>query len=340
MGTSRASWGVGTVVVVLGFLMWAGSRASHENSLTVERPDAGAALPPGDRGVAEGGALHPDRVPKSDHVATSREPDHGLPLLAPGVISYPDLVVRVHDKLLNQTASCRSVQEDLLRLLATLPESDQSWTWAMSRAERCLRAPTRDRLGRDFLEALADLKPEHPTVRRQLGLSAYEAGDVREAIHQLQPAAEALGGFETWETLADARLLLARELQRGGDSDSALKQGRMAAQAAQMALEQASPAQLPFALHTMARAEMDLGNTVTALQWADRAIQSTGGVPQASQQASMIPDLHLFVGQIYYRAGQREAGLAYMNQGIAMSQSARQSGNLERIRDQFLRDFS
>ncbi|HEX4893825.1 MAG TPA: hypothetical protein VFV47_11085 [Hyphomicrobiaceae bacterium] len=276
--------------------------------------------------------------------ADSRPPSHATPSVAGvpdpsvgGTAELARLARDIHARVAGGAISCAEIQTDLLKVLGGAPESSPLWGWAMDRASICLRtAPTR-RFSPDFLEQLAAMKPDHARVREQLGINAYEAGDMREAVYQLQPAAELTDRFVAWETLADARLALARELLRGGDAEAAGEQWTMAGQAARSALDRATPETLPVALHTLARAELEAGRAESAVAWADRALQAVAALPHAARQGIMIAELHVFVGQIYYRAGQRDAGIAYMDQGIGMAQSSRQIADLRRIRDSFLK---
>lgn len=246
---------------------------------------------------------------------------------------YP-LAKAISDKIRMARGDCRAVQSDLLGLLKKAHQTDRLSEWAMNQSIACLGTSS----DADFLDALAGTRPDHPRVRERLGLRAYQDGDIREALHQLMPAAEALDRFESWETLADAHLSLAAELSVSGDRASAQEQLRLAEAAAQRALDRADATGAPFAMHTLARAALELGQIDSAIQWANRAIEALAGIPAGSRQIALIPEMHLYVGQIYFRAGQRDAGLAYMQQAIAMAQTPQQQVQLNRVRDRFLSD--
>lgn len=247
-----------------------------------------------------------------------------------------DRAAAVHAALAGSAADgCRNARGGLLGLIREIPPADPLWGWAFDRAISCLRAPGTARLGPDFLEELAQLQPDHPKLREQLGKQAYDNGDAREAIAQLEQAVLENGTFEGWETLADARLALAAELQANGNAKGALALWQQAQDAALNALALASEPMRPFAMHTLARAELELGQFATALQWADQSLAAVAAL-DTRMQAVLAPELYLFAGQIYYRAGQRDTGLAYMEQGIGMAQSGRQVAELQRLRDQFL----
>lgn len=230
---------------------------------------------------------------------------------------------------------CRNARTGLLGLIREAPPADPVWVWAFDRALSCLRAPRGARLGPDFLDELAQLQPDHPKLREQLGKQAYDNGDAREAIAQLEQAVLENGTFEGWETLADARLALAAELQANGNPEGALALWQQAQDAALNALALASEAMRPFAMHTLARAELELGRLAAALQWADQSLAAVAAL-DTRMQAVLAPELYVFAGQIYYRAGQRDTGLAYMDQGIGMAQTGRQVAELQRLRDEFL----
>lgn len=251
-----------------------------------------------------------------------------------------DRAVGVHAVLTGSAVDgCRNARSGLLGLIREAPPADPVWGWAFDRAISCLRAPGGARLGPDFLEELAQLQPAHPKLREQLGKQAYDNGDAREAIVQLEQAVLENATFEGWETLADARLALAAELQANGNAEGAQALRQQAQDAALNALALASEPMRPFAMHTLARAELELGRFAAALQWADQSLAAVAAL-DTRMQAVLAPELYLFAGQIYYRAGQHDTGIAYMDQGIGMAQPGRQVAELQRLRDEFLRSRS
>lgn len=245
-------------------------------------------------------------------------------------------VTRIYEQLRGgpTTAACRGVQYGLLDLVENTAEDDPLWNWAMDRARDCLRAPGSFRLKNDLMAGLLRSKPNHPRVRELEGLQHYDTGNLEEAVFNLELALEnGGGGFEAWQTLADAQLALAR------GKDDALARLSRAEAAAYEALKYPDSNTRPFALHTMARVQLELGRPAEAIQWAERAMQALQeGGPR--YQSFMAAELHVFVGQIYYRAGQPDTGRAYMDQGVAIAQPGTQQNDLRRIRDEFLKNNS
>lgn len=234
-------------------------------------------------------------------------------------------------------AACEAAQAGLLQWLGQTRPDSAAWNWGMNRARECLRAPTAFRAKNSLLAALIERYPDHPRVRELAGLQQYDAGDMNAAVEALEEAAEEANTFEAWETYADAQLARMRELRDRGDP--AWQDALARAEAAAFrALELANDAMRPFAMHTIARTQIEAGRWPEAIQWADQAVQAVqaGG---SDYQAYMAAELYVFAGQIYYRAGQQDTGLAYMDQGISMAARADQQADLRRIRDEFLRAY-
>jgi len=234
-------------------------------------------------------------------------------------------------------AACEGAQVAILGLLQQARMDSALWSWGMDRARDCLRAPTAFRAKNSLLSALIDRYPDHPRVRELSGLQQYDAGDMEAAAESLEDAAPETDTFEAWETYADAQLARARQLQAAGDPrwQDALAR---AESAAMRALELADAFMRPFALHTVARTQIEMGRPAEAVQWADQAVEAVraGG---SRYQAVMTAEFYVFAGQIYYRAGQRDTGMAYMDQGIGMAPRADQQAQLRNIRDQFLQMY-
>lgn len=230
---------------------------------------------------------------------------------------------------------CEASETDLLALATSTPMDSPLWTWAVTRMQDCLRAPTPYRKNSPLLSRMKDLFPDHPRVQQLSGLQSYDQGRIADAAKELEEALGDEGTFESWQTLADSKLTLARQAERAGklpERDAALAAAR---DAMERALKLAPPALKPYALHTMARVELEQGHPAEAMQWADqalRAVQDGSG----TYQAYMAAEMHVFAGQIYYRSGLRDSGLAYMDQGIALAGSDRQRAELQELRDRFL----
>lgn len=233
--------------------------------------------------------------------------------------------------------ACAGAERGLIGMLRGSPVDSALWAWGMNRARDCLRAPTAFRAKNGLLSALIDSFPDHPRVRELSGLQQYDAGDMDAAAESLEDAAPETNTFEAWETYADAQLARARQLQAAGDPRWQEALAR-AENGAMRALELADAFMRPFALHTVARTQIEMGRAAEAVGWANQAVEAVraGG---SRYQAVMTAEFYVFAGQIYFRAGQRDTGLAYMDQGIGMAPRADQQAQLRNIRDQFLRMY-
>ena len=234
-------------------------------------------------------------------------------------------------------AGCRAAEASLLTFARGVPARSPAWNWVLGRASECLRAPHAFRNDNVLLKGLLESFPDDPRVRALAGLQAYDAGRLDEAAAELEDAVEEEGSFEAWESYADAQLSRALALRSRGEPG--WEELLLRAEAAAMrALELADEQSLPLALHTVARTQLELGRPAEAVQWADQAIASLQAAG-SSYQAVMAAELYVFSGQVYFRAGQRDTGLAYMDHGIAMAASAQQQADLRRIREEFLRRY-
>ena len=271
-------------------------------------------------------------------------PPPGSGSVATGASDNPNLATAtlIHRQLQSgySAPACAEAQTGILELIQKVPENDPLWSWVLDRAHGCLRAPGRTAQNRALLDALAKIKPDHPRIRELLGLDLYDRGKIDQAASALDEALkDEPGTFEGWVSLADARLSEARALIVAGAEADAIRTRLLQAEtAAQRALELAGPEVLPFALHTLAQVHTELGQSAEAIQWADRALEALRA-GSAQYQTYMAAELHLFVGQTYYRAGQRDTGLAFMDQGIGMAPLAQQQADLRRIREEFLRRY-
>lgn len=232
-------------------------------------------------------------------------------------------------------AGCRASEADILGLAANAPMSSRLWDWALNRARDCLRAPTPYRADSPLLPKLSELFPGHPRVRELSGLQAYDEGRPADAAAELEEALEETGSFESWQTLADAKLAVARNAGSAQERAAALAS---AEEAMRRALEMAPAPLKPYALHTMARVQLEQGRAAEAVQWANRALESVSD-GSGAYPAFTAAEMHLFAGQIFYRAGQRDTGIAYMDQGVSMAPSAKQRGELQRLRERFLQQY-
>jgi tetratricopeptide (TPR) repeat protein len=234
-------------------------------------------------------------------------------------------------------AGCRAAETTLLAFARGVSPRSAAWNWAIGRARDCLRAPHEFRKDNALLKGLLESFPDDPIVRQLAGLQSYDDGRLDDAVAQLEDAVEEKGSFEAWESYADAQL--SRALQMRSRGEPGWQDVLMQAEAAAMrALELADDQSLPLALHTVARTQLEMGRAAEAIQWADQAVAALQA-GSSRYQAVMTAELYVFSGQIYYRAGQRDTGMAYMDQGIASAASPQQQAELQRIRDEFLRRY-
>lgn len=333
---AAAALGAASAAVAAGWYV-AQSPAPLAGSQIAAAPSM-AAAGPADTPLAPGPAAQPAAMAASPTGVAPRL-RAGEPLPSPQLApEYPAEVQAVH-RILAQgptLAACREAEPRLLALARGLPTASAGWDWTLSRARDCLRAPHDFRRRNGLLAGLRESFPDDPRVLALAGLERYDAGAFDEAVDLLEEA-EDQGTFEAWEAYADAQLSRAFEMREQGDprwQDALLR----AEGAAMRALELAGDDVKPFALHTYARTQLELGRAIEAVHWADQAIAAlrAGG---SRYQALMAAELYVFSGQIYYRAGQRETGLAYMDQGIGMAGPPEQQADLRRIRDQFLRRY-
>lgn len=275
------------------------------------------------------GALSQPPVPNTSSAGPSAPAAH-----APATPAQRNAALRVVEALMRgpTEAGCRASEDPLLNLAMDTDVDSPLWNWSLARMRDCLRAPTAYRAKSPLLAKLQDLFPDHPRVRELAGLQSYDQGRVADAAAELEEALAETGSFESWQTLADAKLSVAREAGSPEERAAALA---AAEDAMRRALPLATPALRPYALHTMARVQLEQGNAPAAIEWADRALEAVRD-GSGTYQAYMAAEMNLFAGQIYYRAGQQETGLAYMDQGVAMAGSDRQRSELQQLRDRFL----
>lgn len=232
-------------------------------------------------------------------------------------------------------AACRAIEGEVLGLATSAPMDSPLWNWALHRARDCLRAPTPYRRDGRLLKDLAEKFPNHARVQELAGLQSYDDGRVADAAAELEEALDDQGTFESWQTLADAKLAVARDASSAEERAAALAS---AEDAMRRAMELAPPAMKPYALHTMARVQLEQGRASDAVQWASRALEAVNE-GSGAYQAYMAAEMHVFAGQIFYRAGQRDTGIAYMDQGVAMTGTERQRNELRLMRDRFLQRY-
>ena len=231
-------------------------------------------------------------------------------------------------------AACEAAQPEILELLGGAAVDSSLWRWGMGRARECLRATTPFRAKNSLLAALIERWPDHPLVRELAGLQQYDAGDLAGAAATLEDANKEGGSFESWETYADAQLARFKQQRAAGDPAWQDTLARAEA-AARRAVELASPDTLPFAWHTLARAQLERGHADDAIASANAALEALRA-NNAKYQAFMTGQLYVYCGQIYWRAGQRDTGRAYMDQGVAMAPQEDQRAQLARVRDSFM----
>lgn len=291
---------------------------------------------------AVGGAPASDRVsdmPVQPHGSQEPFTEHGRPepRQAPGRPLTPkesalksrasDIHARLTGGRLKITCT-PGVQEDLLSLLRDAEGFENLWSWTFEQTLACHGALGHsDAVSMMLQQALA----RHGRNPRVLELLARQNLLVGKPERAIAPARDALAireSYDGWAHLGEAQLSMA-----GTASDPA-----MAAKLFQNAYDSASRAHAlapesmqPFQLLKMAQAQMGLRNTLQALELAAQAERSMSGV-DARSQAALMPGFYMGLGSVYYQAGHRDIGLAYMDQAIAMV-TGEKAAELERFKN-------
>lgn len=216
-----------------------------------------------------------------------------------------------------------------------LPEGDPIGAWAAGALADCYYALRKRDEKRALLDIMLAVAPQHARTLELQGNYERLAGDPEKAIEYLERALDRNKSFQNWESLAEARLTLAHQL-RGTDADRSSTLYKGARAAARSALELANPGMAPFVMQNLALVELALGNHTAATSWVEQAIAALQSVPSSNAQALLAPPLYVGAGEIYYRTGQRQVGLAYMDQGVGMAFDAGQRRMLEQQRREVL----
>ena len=137
-----------------------------------------------------------------------------------------------------------------------------------------------------------------------------------------EPAAEPKDDAATLDQAGRAQLAQGLEARRDGRSVQARGLFEAAATALGQAIELSGERVDPWTLQSMAQAQLELGNDVDAIAWADRALQRVRAGGGDDYEAFRSATLTMNVGIVYYRAGQRQTGVAYMDQAISMAPTA------------------
>lgn len=229
-------------------------------------------------------------------------------------------------------ATCTpDVQEDLQALLRDANGYENLWIWTFERNIACHRSRSEDRaIAELFKSALRD-HGQNPRVLELLALQNLLTGNPFEAIKPATDALRIRESYEAWNILATATLAQADDIVQR-DRGAAQPLYKKAFDAASHAETLASAAMRPFQLVKMAQAEIGLGRPLEALELAVRAEEALRSANSGSQ-AKLQPDFYMQLGSVYYRAGHRDVGIAFMDQAIAMT---RGNARFIELKDQIL----
>ena len=126
----------------------------------------------------------------------------------------------------------------------------------------------------------------------------------------------------TLDQVGRAELAQGIEARKDGKSAKARELLEAAAVALSRAIELSGEHVDPWTLQSMAQAQLELGNGIDAVNWADRALQRLRLGSSDDYQTFRAAALTMNVGIVYFRAGQRQTGIAYMDQAISMAPTA------------------
>jgi tetratricopeptide (TPR) repeat protein len=220
----------------------------------------------------------------------------------------------------HQAACTPDVRSDLERLLADAEGYENLWTWTFERALQCSRAVgADDSLGKLLTNAMRRHR-DNPRVLELLAEHNLRAGHADKAVRPATDALRIRESYQALDVLAGAYLSMAdmQRASKSGDPGQARGLYLEAMSAASRAAELATPAMRPFQYLNVAQAQLGLGEPLRALDTAARAEQAIHAA-SARSQAHFGPLVYMQLGSIYYRAGHRDIGIAYMDQAIAMA---------------------
>lgn len=121
------------------------------------------------------------------------------------------------------------------------------------------------------------------------------------------------------EQIGHAQLVRGLEAKRDKQVDKARESFESAAAALAKAIELSGERIDPGTLESMAEAQLELGNPVEAVSWVDEALERLRLGSNDDYTQFRAAQLTMNAGIVYYRAGQKSTGVAYMDQAISMA---------------------
>lgn len=323
-----ALMGVAGTLMLAGFINGPqpGSGPEHGERLTAATPT------PSIGETSSTGALkHPPALLTSDSPGNN----------AAATTELRAVAQRIHEALSvahMSEAACTAVKSDLIAITEALPVGSELWAWSMDRVEACFSSGLRDRAANGALfRRLALREPSSARVLRLLAEHYLALNRYAIAVPLLRKAAELEEGPQLLTKLARAELAAATDLRRLGGSERDIAQHLGSAQRAyERAMSLSGANADPWMIQGAAQVRLESGDPVGAIALADRALQSAAFTPTSDSQAFAKAGLYVNVGGIYYRAGQQETGIAYMDQGISMVAKAEHRDVLMQLKATFV----
>lgn len=221
----------------------------------------------------------------------------------------------VHERLKADfgTETCLEVETSLFSLIVGLPENTELAKWAMDRVDGCAKTMPYEQQ-KAYLERLLEVKPHHVRTLTALGMLEISRGHahMEVAIERLGEALRAANTPATAYELGLAQLAYAQGLR-----DSEAKKRAWMFEGAAHSFERAIDlgADDVWIHQAMAAAKLGLGQFDDAVAHAERALASVDQ-KMLSAEPGVLSDLYFDLGRILFRSGQKETGVAYMDQGI------------------------
>lgn len=231
--------------------------------------------------------------------------------------------------------ACPQVMDGIVGLVRGAPEHSALWQWGIERASECISFVRDPEVKKNILRWLLAADPKNHEFLTARALNEFQFGNFDLAAKELEGALAEEDFHEGWDLLGMARLKQAREFDVAKEADKRVASLMAAKYALLRSIELGGSPANPLTMSRLAEVEFGLGDTDAALAWADKAIQ--GARPGGSEiNTFSAATVYFNVGIVYYRAGQRETGIAYMDQGINLTSDG-ERGFLLSLREQVIK---
>lgn len=216
--------------------------------------------------------------------------------------------------------SCTAAWEGLTSLLMTEPERSALGLWTMDRVASCVRVMGTAEEQSSLLASLLAKKPGSFRLLLELGRTEMARSDYVQAMRYFEQANAVEVDSYGLTQLANSKLLAALEVQyTTGNNDERLALLRDAEVALAKADSIAGASLDAWTLQKMAKVKLGLGKPTEAMEWVERAVLAMKGGGSSEIEQISIAALYFNIGEIYYKAGQRGTGIAYMDQAIGLA---------------------